>query len=624
MLSSRLLRPFRGSQGASLRISIADLAVYIFILLVGAFQFTHYTRTADLVIDATYPDLARSILEQGSYQVRFLPQTTLPPGFPLILALVGRFVGFAPAILFRVIVVSATFGLFAAYELLRRIEGRGLAAAACLLFGSSPALFSFNTNCVFAEMPFFLASMLALLLALKVDHAEPGRSPIVSVLLLSIAVVVAVLIRSVGIALLIGLGTWSVTSLLTVPEIGRRRVRRFSIPLVLGLAVQLSWSVWAQRHQILEWQLPGYPESYVSQLKVKNGQNPELGMAHLGDIPRRVGQNLVTRAVRFGELLTRRYISKFWSSPAISGVLILIVIGLASSLRAGGHLHDWYFLWYETIFLLWPWQTKDRFLFPIIPLACLYLWRGVKKLKEYSIHEPKATGFGLVLLGSFLSLSSAAFAFRITAFAVDMDHRAMDYLQPVAATLFWVALTATGFGMLRFRSLPNSTDVVRPFAHLSRLAESETPPALRFVTILAVAALVGSGVLQQVARGRDNMNPDITQVDLYPEIEAAQWIRTYESSDKVIMAREPEFVFHYTHRRVVWFPPISDPKVLMDGIRRHQVEVVVVAHHADSYWLPPEEACFQTLLQAYGSVFHLSHRGPDNWVYEVAPPQDGG
>jgi len=623
MRSSRFSRPIQSIRGASLPAFAADVAVYAYILLMGGFQFTHYLRTADFVTDATYPDLARSLLDQGTYQLRFLPQTTLPPGLPFILALVGRFAGFTPAVLFPVIAVFTTLGLIAVYELLRRVEGRGVAAVACLLLGSSTSLFVFNTTVIFPEMPFLLASMLALLLTLKVDHTEPDRTPIGWMLVLGVALGLAVLIRSVGIALLLGLVTWIATSLLAVPETGRRRMKRFLIPLALGMAAQLGWSVWAQHHQILEWQLPGYPQSYLSQLKVKNGQYPELGLAHLVDMPSRVGQNMTMGAVRFGELLTGRHISRFWSSPAIAGVLILIAIGLVSSFRSAGHLHDWYFLWYELIYLLWPWETTNRFLFPIVPLACLYLWRGMKGLRGYSLSQPRAVGLCMALSGSFLCLKSAAFASRITSFPVDTRYARMDHLQPIAATFFWGMLAVLGLGMFTFHSLRKARSGAGAFARLRTIAESKSSLLLRLAAIVAFTVLVGSGTSQLVARGRDHMKPDITLQDMYPEMEAAEWIRAYEPSDRVIMAREPDFVFHYTHRRVVWLPPISDPKVLMDGILRYHVGVVVVAHHSNSYWLPPEDACFQFLLQAYPSTFHLSHQGPDYWVYEVGPAPAG-
>jgi hypothetical protein len=604
--------------------SLADLAVYSVILLIGAIEVTHYTRTADFVSDPGYPDIARSILEQGSYQFDFLPETTLPPGFPLILALVGRFLGLSPAVLFRVIAVSATLGLIAAYEVLRRLEDRRVAAAGCLLLGSSTSFFFFNTSLIFPEMPYFLVSTLALLLALKIDNRKADGAPMVWMAgLLGVALTFAVLIRSVGIALLIGLGAWIITSFLMVPEIGRRRLRGFLFPLALGVAAQLGWSTWAQRHQILEWQLPGYPQSYLSQVKVKDGQHPELGMAQLSDIPSRVGRNLLTRTIGFGELLTRRHISAFWPSPAIFGVVILISVGLAASFRNGGQLHDWYFVWEEAIYLLWPWDYRERFLYPVVPLACLYLWRGAKVLRACSILRHKTTGACFLLGGCFLAISSAAFALRMSTFPVDIDHVRGDHLQPIVATLFWVILAVNGVTMIRFHSDRDPQQDAHPSGWRLLMARLATPLTLQFVAIPAVAILIGVGIEQQLVWGRDNLNPDITKLPSYSAIEAAEWIRANEPADRVIMAREQDLVFHYTHRRVVWFPPISDPKVLMDGIRRFHVGVLVVTHHPQSYWLPPEDACFEALLQTYGSAFHLSHRGPDYGVFEIAASPNG-
>src|SRR5580692_11786032 len=103
-----LLRPVQNNRRERVRRTIADVAVYTFIVLIGVFQLTHYLHTPDFMNDVTYPDLARSILDDGSYQIRLLPETTFPPGFPLILAAVGLLFGLTPAALFSVIAVSAT------------------------------------------------------------------------------------------------------------------------------------------------------------------------------------------------------------------------------------------------------------------------------------------------------------------------------------------------------------------------------------------------------------------------------------------------------------------------------------------------------------------------------------
>jgi hypothetical protein len=613
---------FGGAAAAKTRreTALADWVVYALILVVGGIQFICYPHFTDFVSDPQYPDLARSILDQHSYQFDYLPETTLPPGFPLILALVGRFWGLGPAVPFRVIAVSTTLGLIFAYQLLRRVGGRGLAAAATLLLGSSPVLFGFCTFIIFADMPYLLASMLALWLAVKIDRSEPERVPTVWVLLFGVAVVMAVLTRSVGIALLAGLGAWVVTSLLLAPETGRRRLKRFLLPLVLGVAAQLAWSVWAQRHQFLEWQLPGYPESYAAQLRVKNGQYPELGLATFGDIPSRVERNILTRAAGFGQLLARRYVSPFWSSPFIVGVLLLVGIGLASSFRTGGELHDWYFLGYEGIFVLWPWDYDNRFLFPVVPLACLYLWRGVKALKDPAIRRPKAIGLCFLLGGSILGLASVTFAVRLMSFTGGADHPRGDRLQPIAAAFFWGMLAVLGFVMFRFSPPRESPGGIPPSPWPRLIAKLETSLSLRFVAILILAVVVGSGIARQLAMGRGNMKPDIKHMRAHWEIEAANWIRTHEPSDQVIMARNVDIFFHYTGRRVVWFPPISNPNILMNGIRRFNVGVLVVMKDPWHYWLPTEDVCFQSLARAYESALHLSYQDPNFQVYEVILP----
>ena len=617
MRTFKFLRPIQNAHDGRAQLSTIDVAVYSFVLLMGAFQLTHYPHIPDFLNDTTYPDLARSVLEQGSYQIRFLPETTFPPGFTLILVAVGLLGGISPATMFPVIAVSATLGLLVTYELLRRVEGRGVAAATCLLLASSPVLFAFNSAVVYPEMPYFLMTMLALLLALKIDRIGNGRALVGLVLLLSAAIVLAVLIRSVGVALVAGLGTWIAMSLLIVPQVGWRRLRRFAVPLVLGLAAQLGWSVWAQHHQILEWELPGYPRSYISQVKVKDGNHPELGLARLSDFPARAKRNVLLRAAGLSQFLIRRTISKFWSSPAIFGVLLLVGVGLVSSLRSGGQLYDWYFLWYEIIFMLWPWNYSDRFLIPVVPLACLYLFRGTKVVQNYLVREPRSAGIALDILAALLGICSAAFTFGIFTFPIDPEHVRGDHLQPVVATLFWSILAAIGFGMLKFRSLDDNSSL---FVRLGRILKPGL--TLRITAMLVIGLIVLSGTAKVMAMGRNNLSFDITKHPDYPMIVAANWIRSNEPFDRVIMAGEPEFIFHFTSRRVVWFPPISDPNVLMDGIRRHRVGVILVVHHSHSYWLPPEEVCFQALQQAHPTAFDLVYTGLDSWVYEVVPPPD--
>ena len=55
----------------------------------------------------------------------------------------------------------------------------------------------------------------------------------------------------------------------------------------------------------------------------------------------------------------------------------------------------------------------------------------------------------------------------------------------------------------------------------------------------------------------------------------------------------------------------------MDGIRRHQISLVVVITRRQAYWRPLEDVCFKSLLTAYPRKFELIYSGPDYSVYHV-------
>jgi hypothetical protein len=83
------------------------------------------------------------------------------------------------------------------------------------------------------------------------------------------------------------------------------------------------------------------------------------------------------------------------------------------------------------------------------------------------------------------------------------------------------------------------------------------------------------------------------------------------------MARKDDIVYHYSHHRVVWFPPSRDAAVLMDGIRRWHVRYVVVHYGNDFYWQPSAADCLAALVVKYPEAFRLAHTGDQYSVYQV-------
>jgi uncharacterized membrane protein len=122
----------------------------------------------------------------------------------------------------------------------------------------------------------------------------------------------------------------------------------------------------------------------------------------------------------------------------------------------------------------------------------------------------------------------------------------------------------------------------------------------------------------QLRIGRANLHFRVQDDDLYPDIEAAQWIQANTASSAVVMARKDDLVYHYGQRQVIWFPPSSNPELLMAGIRRYHVEYVVVANDNERYWTPIVGQSFAVLFRAYPKAFELVHQTANERVYKIS------
>lgn len=92
------------------------------------------------------------------------------------------------------------------------------------------------TQTVGSDAPYFLASVSTLLLASRLSTCDvPWRRAWLSVLC-ALALVSAVLLRSVGVALVGGLSGWLVLSWWRRPDHRGDLVRRFALPLGTGIA----------------------------------------------------------------------------------------------------------------------------------------------------------------------------------------------------------------------------------------------------------------------------------------------------------------------------------------------------------------------------------------------------
>ena len=580
----------------------SDLLVLLAIAALGSLQLVMSCRAADYLFDTNYVELARSITHHAGYGFNGKPMTQLPPGFPYLLAWLGLTGSASYAVVVRLMAASGVLALLLSYWLLRTQAGRGVAAAACLLLGSSPFLFEFSTRMVFTDVPYWLASILLIWGVFKLDAVTEWRS---AQLLLWLAwyvgLVATIVVRSAGISLLGGMCCWIALGYFSDRKKAAQRLRRFLPAILLAAGAQGSWMIWAHNHQHYEWSIPGYQENYAAQLMLKNANDPELGMASWKDFLARPVENADNIGAAMSGLFTHKEMSPAWYFPGSMLPLVLVGLGLVSSIADGGLLIG-YFICYIGMFLFWSWTFETRFLLPVAPLAFLYACRGGNLL----VRMARARGSQFAWAASGLALAGCVSSV--------VWGRGVLHPQLRWCLALWVVVGVAAWAF----PLGRSSAVQRVSGALGRLVPKgrsltgwETAAAA--VVVLAVLG----GVRQEIPIGLTNLNSDVAAYSSYPDIEAAQWIGRYAPASSVIMARKDDIVFSYTRHRVIWFPPSRDAALLMDGIRRYHVQYVVVRYGDDTYWQPSVEECFSSLSHKYPGSFRLVHAGFHNSVFEV-------
>src|SRR5262249_18548717 len=181
-------------------------------------------------------DLARSLIETGSYYFNFRPETYVPPGLPLILAALCSTVGCTHNILMGSMAVFSCTAFAATYELLRRVENRPVAAIIVLLLASSAEVFELSTHGVTFDVPYFLVSTIVLLLFLGESPRRKIRAGIAFLAAASGLLSLAIMIRTAAMPLLAAL-----VAALHSGTGARSRWKTIAPILLVGLTVQLFW-----------------------------------------------------------------------------------------------------------------------------------------------------------------------------------------------------------------------------------------------------------------------------------------------------------------------------------------------------------------------------------------------
>lgn len=592
-----------------------DLFFLACILSFGVFQFFSTQRVHDFQRDDVfYADAGRSLVEHGFYGIDGHPESNQPPGLPFLLGLLSM-AGLGSHLAFlRVMTVFETLGFLVTYQLLRQQLPRFAAASICLLLISSRIFFLLATQWVSPSLPYFFSSMSALLVARKFESSTRAAQRIAWGALLTLLIAVSLMFASAGMAFVGAIFATIAVFFFCNRQLAWERVKMYSAIFLLGLAAQAAWM--HRKPAPLEWPIPGYPQSYLAQLKVKSGNYPELGMATLADLPVRVLKNAADDSSLLIQTVFRHWVGIAWMSFFVAGPIILIILGWISSVwRSNGGLQEWYFAGYQFIYLLWPWKLEARFFLPIAPLALLYLWRGGETVVTLAKDKPRLLGVVWYPFAVILAISS--WFWMNGSWIGHQQPRAG--LQDEASFVVWV-LSAT----LAVYALWNEPSWKKFYALFMAwfshpLGSSRFSPLRisQFLGIAVVAVLTAVGLLMQAPVARRNLDLSSKTNSNPPDVQAALWIQSHANEQGIVMARHVPITYHYVNRKVVWFPPSSNPQLLIEGIQRHKIDYVISVSREDSYYLPPDEDCIAALLAAYPSALELVHEGPEFKIFRI-------
>jgi hypothetical protein len=134
---------------------------------------------------------------------------------------------------------------------------------------------------------------------------------------------------------------------------------------------------------------------------------------------------------------------------------------------------------------------------------------------------------------------------------------------------------------------------------------------------MLVINLVVNGVTGEIPTGRENLTAGASRLEQVPEIQAARWIQSHTDPSAIVASRLVSLLYHYSGRKIVWFPPITNPHVLMRGIGEHHIQYVIVIDRGFNYYSPPDPVCFDALYRAYPEAFRLASANGGLKIYEV-------
>jgi hypothetical protein len=596
---------------ANLRAGFIDVVAMLIIAVFGGLSFLTTATIESFGSDTSiYYELAKSLLNERTYSFNYEPHTIYPPGFPALLAFVILFLGDSFAVLVKGMLATYVLSLIGIYYLVRRLRGPETAFAALVLIATSYVFYFFSTTGLYSEGPYLLTSVYALLFFEIGVKSEQKWVRLFSFILVSVLAAYLLLVRSIGIAFLLGLLLWMLNPIKCVLEGSANtlmhRVRILSPFLVVPILAVVAWTTWCTQNRV-EGRSADYMSSYATQLLKKDPHQIDSPNISLGDIPSRVFSMADIRLKNAARMLFNMPSrSLTWVNPVFLIFVLVLIIGFFSALIEEGKLVDYYVLSYAGVLLTWPFDEGTRFLVPLQPFLILYAINGIERLIDV-LESERLRRFYIALVTLFATVT----IYTVVEVYLRKRMSGNDMVSLVSG-----ALLCSYFLYLRFRKSERLVGIEKPSniraAPRYRHPSFPTARAAFFVTIVLL------GVYHMYGASLRNLRPDPSTFLHAPTVKVSNWIAQNTRENDIVMLDEYAILHRLTKRKTLRFPLVTDPDRIREKIIEKGVDYLVIFNEKKyEYYNPSTVRRFETVKTLIPNMFIPEHDFGQGMIYRV-------
>jgi hypothetical protein len=580
-------------------------AIFFYSLIIIKFHSPYEWYGADL---SYYIGTSKSIIEKHSYEFDYSPQTKFPPGYPLFLSgltyICGKHVNKTDIF----IICTAMMGLLGiglSYLLIQKYSPL-YALCICFLFLTSPVMFLLASQSIGSDLPYFAFFIITIILGIKLESTNNNslKKYIISIFF-TISLVFSIMLRSIGIALLAAILCYILLPfVMRKKESGIKRIKLFIIPFFIGSISEIAWLIWSSYHRIVYY--PGqYFDSYLTQIKFINPHRPTLGYASFADIMLRFFNNISRQITHIWEMIIHtNWLQPFWLSPFVIITICLLCLCIYKKIKAKNiNFLFLYFIFYMGIILVWPFDEGHRFIIPIFPIFCLYLFEGIDIFLTQVNKNFYKVIFNFGIISGVCTVISSTLI-------VLFNLRGLQYY---ASIIFWIGIFLIIIVLeilLKFQNFKVIFNKGNLLLKSGKLYKS----VIVFFTFLFCCY----GIVQEYSIANKNVHLNPENVLHYYWAQAGLWLKEHVPQNCVIMTTHYELIHYKSGCKTIPFPVSNSYNLISSTIIKHKPDYIIIINEGKyPYFFPTDEERFNILQKYHDFSFSLVYLNPECKIYKI-------